>query len=552
MKKNTKKYVAIIGVLIAVILYLTIHKKQDEYIEVQQNGIVFSCESGHYNNEIKLKLKSINKGSKIIYTLNGAVPQQGSNYTMVYEKPIVVQKEMVDTSDLTYIPTTIIPKKPNFSTWLKPKKTSVKGVVVRAQVIHENGLKEAPVTKTYFIDGLNPQLPEIYLTMKQSDLFDYNTGIYIPGKHAIKGKKYSGNCFKKGKQWEKPAHMQYLSCKKKVELNQNIGVRIHGLASPAAPMKTLKLYARKKYGSNLFKFNPFPQNDIKSYKRLLLRTPYGTWDKKFFADQLVQKIVKDLNMECAASTPVTVYINGEYWGIHDMAEKIDQHYFESHFGVNKDSLDYAASAYTTEMGRADFKEVYDFAKNNDLSISENYQHITNLIDIENYIDYNVVETYLNNWDWPDNNNEKWKAEGISDKWRWIIMDMDAAFRKRKFKTLESIIDTTHKKLNHRLHSTLLQRKLLQNEEFKSKLITRYEELMSTALCPERLLSIVEEYEELYKNEIERQINRWTIPESMKMYKNKNNDIKIFIQARPKYMIEDIKDQLGVTINPVCK
>lgn len=326
------------------------------------------------------------------------------------------------------------------------------------------------------------------------------------------------------------------------------------MASPAAPMKTIKFYAKKKYGKGKFKFSPFPQQpDVKQYKRLLLRTPYSNWNKRFITDQLAQRVVENLNIECPASTPVTLYINGEYWGIHDMAEKVDQHYFKTHFNVDKDSLCYSSSAQNTDMGgKPEFSEVYAFAQNNDLSKKENYDSICEAIDIDNYIDYTVIETYLGNWDWPGNNNERWRATNISDKWRWIIIDMDGTFLKKDFPMLEKLMDTTKMKSNHRLNSTLIFRKLIQNEEFKSKLVKRYEELMSTTLCPERLLKILEEYEEMYENDIQRQIDRWTLPPSLEFYNKKNQGMKEFIRERSKFMILDIQEQLGVTISPICK
>lgn len=519
----------------------------------KKGGIIFSHESGHYNNEFELELDTKKENAEIIYTLDGSLPQKGKENTFKYESPIKIKKDFVNSSDLSYIPTTTQPEVPNYETWLKPKSNSIKGITLRSQLIFNDGKKGKLVTKTFFVDGLIPNLPEIYLTIKKEALFDNDTGIYVPGKHQIEGKKYSGNFFQRGKQWERKAHLQYLSSNFNVDLNQDIGVRTHGMASPAAPMKTIKFYARKEYGKGKFKFSPFVnQPQIKEYKRLLLRTPYSNWDKRFFNDQLVQHVTRDLDLEIAASIPVSLYINGEYWGIHDMAEKIEQHFFKSHFNANEDSLCYANSMNSNEMGKSRFKDIFNFVKKNDLSIQNNFDSVSSMIDIDNFIDYNIIETYLNNWDWPYNNNEKWRADGISEKWRWILIDMDAAFLNHKFKTIESLMDTTNEKTKAWPFSTLIFRKLIQNEQFKSKFISRYEKLMSTTLCEERLLKIVEDYEKLLEKDIDRQINRWTLPESKKRYEIKTKDIKIFIKKRRQFVIEDIKEQFGVTINPQCK
>lgn len=550
---RAKYYNLVAFILVTIIVFVSCSALNDKSEKTEYEGITFSHDSGHYKDEFKLKLSSSKKQATILYTLDGSLPIKGNKTTFEYKNPIPLKEIKISKQDLSYIPTTTQPEKPNYETWLTPKKTYNKGITVRSQLIFHNGLKNTVVTKTYFVDGLKPKLPEIYLTIDKGALFDNDTGIYVPGINQIEGKKYTGNFFKRGKEWERLAHLEYLSKEQKVKLNQNIGVRVHGMASPAAPMKTIKFYARKKYGEGKFKFSPFKQQtEIKSYKRLLLRTPYSTWNKRIIADQLAQNIVKDLDIECAASRPVSLYINGEYWGIHDMAEKIDQHFFKSHFGVHKDSLSYSTGSKKTNIGgKPEFSEVFYFAKNNDLTVKENYDSISKVIDINNFIDYTIIETYLDNWDWPGNNNERWRAPRVCDKWKWLIIDMDATFMKKDHSMLKKLMDTTDMKTEHRLNSTLIFRKLVENETFKSKLIKRYEELLSSTLCQERLLGIFEEYEELYENDIQRQIDRWTLPQSLEFYENKNEGIKEFIRERTKYIILDVKKYLGANINPIC-
>jgi len=397
-----------------------------------------------------------------------------------------------------------------------------------------------------------PNLAEIYLTIDSNSLFDTDTGIYVPGVHQKLGKKYTGNFFMRGKEWERLAHIQFLNTKQEVQIDQNIGVRVHGMASPPAPLKTLRLCARKKYGKSKFKFKPFELTEINSFKNLLLRTPYSTWNKRFFADQLGQYMIGDLNFEFAASVPVSLYINGEYWGIMDMAERMDEHYFKSHFNIDPDSLCYSEAAYKTVVGvGSDFEDVFNFAKENDLSDPENYEEISKYIDIENLIDYTVLETFLGNWDWPGNNNERWR-KGVNGKWRWVIIDLDGILLNKEFPMLKKLLDTTEMKSEHRLNTTLIYRKLIQNNEFRTNLVQRYEDLLSTTLCADRLLKIIEKYEVIYDRDIERQVNRWSLPESVEVYKEKNEKMKDFVRERAKYMVQDIEEQLGVKINPVCE
>lgn len=546
-------YLTIILVVFALFLgYSTYIEKKEG--KVKKEDIYFSHESGHYNNEFKLKLKTKKKGAKIIFTLDGSIPDIKDKNTFTYNAPIKISEVNIDSNDISFIPTTTQPETPNYETWLPPTVGISKGTPVNSRIIYDNGTMGKVVSKTFFVDDFTPNIPEIFLTIEKNALFDYDTGIYVTGKYAIDGKKYSGNFFQRGKNWERIAYFQYIDKNKNVVLDQKIGIRVHGMASPAAPQKTIKFYARKKYGKSKFKFSPFKnQPEINKYKKLLLRTPYSTWNKRFISDQIVHRIVEDMDIVCAASIPVNLYINGEFWGIHDMAEKIDDRYFKNHFGIPKDNLCYAASIHNTVMGEAfDFKDVWDFAKNNDLSIDSNYKSISNMIDINNYIDFTVIETYLNNKDWPGNNDEKWRTLNPNDKWKWLIIDMDACFINPKYQKLASILDTTKMTKAYEKNKTLIIRKLIENEEFKKLLAARYEELMSSVLCSERLLKIMEEYEAMYENSIDMHIDRWTLPSSKEVYEKKNRDVKFFMQKRTEFMVQEIKEQLGIEIYPNCK
>jgi hypothetical protein len=525
--------------------------------EVEQAGIIFSHNSGHYKGEFELKLEAVDESSTILYTLDGTLPTKGNKSTFIYKGPFLIQELEVTKDDLTYIPTTPTVDSTYHRAWKSPKKHLPKGTVVRAQVLSDANEYNSVVTKTYFADSLPPNLSEIYLTINKESFFDYDTGIYVPGANVVKGVKYSGNFFEKGKEWERRAHLEFISKSQVLELDQDIGVRIHGLDSPEAPLKSLRLYARKKYGKKSFDFEPFEQTNVSSFKRLVLRTPYSTFGQRFFADQLVQRIVSDINIECASSTPTTLYINGEYWGILDMTERIDERYFKSHFNINPDSLGYSVSAYNTKMGGSpEYYGVFQFLKQNNLSIQKNYDRISELIDIDNFIDYMIIETYLGNVDWPDNNNERWRENNTFKKWRWILIDMDAIFFYQDDQPLGRLLDRSSVKakfLTERLSDdhTLIFQKLVQNKEFKSKLILRYEELLSSTLCPERIIRIFEDYEEIYKDDIQRQIDRWGLPKSEKQYYSENKKMKERIRGRKEYMIVEIEKYLGVKINPVC-
>jgi len=106
--------------------------------EFEQGDIIFSHNSGHYHNEFLLELKPKNGEGEIYYTLDGTLPVKGRDNTFKYSGPIEIKRFFVDSTDLSFIPTTVIPDEPNYETWIPPKKGMTKGVVLRAMILLNN------------------------------------------------------------------------------------------------------------------------------------------------------------------------------------------------------------------------------------------------------------------------------------------------------------------------------------------------------------------------------------------------------------------------------
>ena len=103
-----------------------------------------------------------------------------------------------------------------------------------------------------------------------------------------------------------------------------------------------------------------------------------------------------------------------------------------------------------------------------------------------FIDYNVAQIYFDNRDWPGNNIKFWRPKTKDGKWRWLLYDTDWGFGVNaygnggnqygyEYNTLEFATSPTQTP-NHHANppwSTLLLRKLLENDEFKYDFINRF-------------------------------------------------------------------------------
>lgn len=278
------------------------------------NNLDFSHPGGFYSSAINLEITSgINQNDIIYYTKDGSMPDRNS---LVYTSPIAIYDRTSEPNVLCMIPTS-----PDFST---PGDLIFKGTVIKA-ISYNNGLPSSKVyTHSYFIHPesfARYDYPVISIAVDTFHLFNKDTGIYVPGKYFDpKDRGWTGNYFQRGKDWEREINVEFFETNGELAFSQKAGLRIHGGGTRSRQQKSLRLYARKDdYGEQYFNHQLFPQKEKNKYKRFVLRSTYGCWSNTVFKDAITSSFAIDVGIEAQYSRPAIVFINGEYWGIHTMA-----------------------------------------------------------------------------------------------------------------------------------------------------------------------------------------------------------------------------------------
>ena len=537
----------------------------DEINPVQENGIWISHKSGFYKNPLRLELKSLKAGHKIFYTLDGSEPTINATE---YLGPIIIEPD--NEKRLSYIPTTVLKGRWHLDQfiWKEPQSNPFSGKIIRCRAFDGDEPIGDISSQTYLMDSdMNEKysFPIISIITDKDNLFGYDKGIYVPGRLAdsipwtkkTDGWWPPGNYQQKGKLWERPAHIEWFEPSGESGFSINAGIRITGAVIGGFPIKSLRIVTREKYGKKQITYPVFPDLEVTSFKRLLLRNSGQDFLTTLFRDALLQSILKPLDMELQASRPSLVFINGEYWGIHNVREKIDKHYIKSHFNLKENEFDIVEVCGRKNHGdnRA-YKQLKKFIRDNDMTLLENYTHVTNQIDIDNYINHLLVELYFGNEDWPANNIKIWKPKSSSGKWRWLIFDLDISFgykslgsnSKVDFNAIEhaTAVNSTH--WSNYGCSTFMLRKLLKNTQFKSLFITRYLELSQSIFSPENIIKQIDQFESLYEVEMEEHISRWNYPKSMKYWRSQIEVMRSYARNRPKHFKQHLEEYLGVPLN----
>lgn len=498
-------------------------------MEEHWDEVSFSVPGGVYPDACEMILTAKNQENRIFYTLDGNLPNTGS---ILYTGPLVLSDALCSKTKIGKLKIS-----PDNLYYPAPERIP-EGIVIRAASFDKEGIRVSDVvTHSYFIRqlGINHgKLPIISLTAGYNDLFDYYQGILVPGvAWEPHDPDWTGNYYQRGDAWEVDANFEFYDPETQTGMNQQAGLRTHGGNSRRFPQKGFKLYAREEYGSGKFYFPFFSCQDHDSYSRLVLRPFYSSWSQVGFEDHLTQAIARNLNVDAMASRPVVVYLNGEYWGIYFLQECPDEYYISDHFGIDPGLVTMVGNWYgVPESGNpADFLNLYDFVDCQDLRIPENYQRVSEWMDIDNFIDYQLFEIFFSNYDWPANNMRCWHNPG-SGQWRWLFYDGDACLSDYRFKGFEYALDTVFDNSSTHTRATMFFRKLLTNKDFYGRFFSRLIELTNNPLTYQNIKPSYQDCIEYTCNEVKRQIDRFGFPGDYATWVDQVDRVFEFLIERP--------------------
>ena len=327
-------------------------------------------------------------------------------------------------------------------------------------------------------------LPKLEITIDEYYLWSPDSGLYVVGNDAPNW----------AQSWEHPGKIKYTE-NNYVQFNEEVGIRIKGNRSSGWAMKSFGFYFRNEYGNSVLQYPVFAESDLNLYNRLMVRNSGNDFGVTQIHDISMVSIVKDyVNFEFQEYNQCVVYLNNEYWGIYNLRELISPHHFENHFGFPKDNIDLLEGSELNPIaddGSIDnyINNVINFIDNNDLSLNNNYDHIDNIIDINSYIDYIIIQTYINNLDWPHHNIKWWKDRtNDNSKWRWIMYDTDMSFWLGGVESIW-IGDLIGERYTDE-GSFYIFNKLIKNIEFKEQFLNRYLYIIEHVFDKDRVASLI--------------------------------------------------------------
>lgn len=543
-----------------------------------------SAESGFYQNDFNVSLTAA-PGQKIYYTLDGTVPDADSS---VYSSEIKITNATANNNNYCAIPDT------SASESYIPNTNVTKGTVLKAVCISDSGIKSSVLTKTYFV-GIDiaseyNNMPVVSLNVDPDDFFGYDRGIYVKGKtyddwveqggNPMTPESWTipGNYTNKGEDWERKAKVELFENDGKLAYTQDMGVRITGNASRSQIQKSMKFYSREEYGSKNVKYVLIP--DAKKelddttvrdkYKRFTLRSGANDNGYTKFKDNYIQSMLGDRDFETQSSRPAVVFLNGEYWGVYVIQEDYSDNYIKNNYDIPADDVVIMECDYIVDEGNPEdldlYKQFIDFAKNNDLSVKENYDKINDMMDMQSFIDYYCAEIFIANQDWMNNNNNYriWRSRSVTDspyqdgKWRWMMYDTEYSlglYKEGMTYNEDSLMYALYgtNDENKATEHTVLFRSLMNNAQFRERFAVTFCDLMNANLSKDNMLNVLDEFDAVYKPVMKEQIERfgpqwiaqWMKPVT-KQYDNELVSMKRFINNRQANVYKMLTKHLGLS------
>lgn len=428
-----------------------------------------------FENEVKIKINNIDENTKTYFTINSDNPTE-NNFKY-------------DGSTLEFYENTIL-RVVNYKTGYLPSKI---------------------ITKS-FLKNINSKLDFISLTIDNKSLFDPKEGIYT---NPLKDKEVIGN-------------IEFFKFNKNI-FSQQVGVKIHGGVSRTFNQKSFRFYARDIFGTDSINSDILDFKNENVLERLILRNGGQDYYSTKLRDVLANKLSLNLKKyDVLQYKPISLFLNKEYWGLYFTKERFDDNYIRNKYNLKNEEFTILHDSGAVKHGTSSiYTDTYNFFINNDNINNINLDEINKKIDVDNFVSYVFLNTFLMNRDWVIQNILFW-YRNEDKKLIFVNNDLDATIG-----LWGSLNNHVFHDLNaNKIHLHKIFFKLMENEYFKDYYITSVYDYFNTSFKSEKMIEMFDKMVDEVKDDIPAHQARF--PESVPNWHQAVDSIRFFLQERPSY------------------
>lgn len=426
---------------------------------------VLSHERGLYSESFQLEILSATEGAGIYYTLDGEVPDANSGelYTGPLEIAASRSRAAVTLRAAAYrpgyLPSEIVTHSFIFPDDVLTQPSNPAGFpnrwsgAPRADYEMDQQVTGNPAYTESVRQGLR-SLPTLSIIARVDDVFG-SRGLYSnPGGEGVS--------------WERGCSVELVWPDGKEGFQIDCGIRILGGASRNAriPKHSFRLLFKSDYGRPRLKYQLFDESPVDCFDTLVLRANYNNswvhWDggqrrrAMLLRDQFAKDTTLDMGQPGCHGRFVHLYIGGLYWGIFNLVERPSAPFAADHMGGEKEEWDALNSGSPIDGTGAAWSQVQAAASAVGSDASRLFA-LRNQLDIENLIDYLLVNYYGANHDWDHHNWYAARHRVPGGQWRFFSWDAE--------RILEGVNDNRIS-VNNGNAPTGIHNRLRTNEEYR--------------------------------------------------------------------------------------
>ncbi len=458
----------------------------------------FSVSESWFSSPLKVKIIKSDSSQKIYYTLDGSIPTQNSE---------LYQYEEFEFN---------------------------KNTVLRSIAIKDKFLPSEITTKTFFINE-SSSLPVASIACHYQHLTnDDSTGMFDKRFEDIR----------------ESVNFEFIDNNKNLVYSSQMEMRLfgHGIARGWS-QPSLRLDTRDFLGSKNINYKFFGEGSQKNYETLRLRNSSGDWTHSFSRDVFVAELAKKIPSQISARfQPLLSFINGEFFGLYNLREHINESFLASKYNTPEDSVNIIRNFNEVTSGSVSslFKFLNYLFKSN-IEDSTVIKEIKRKLDLNNLFDYTILSLYTSNYDWPFNNIIAWNSGQYDECWRFICNDFDWSFGLDAYVTHpenDCVFRFFANKDSAGWLFSKIVSKVLENPDFKVKFLNRTADLLNTTFLSHPVKQLIDSIHNLYNREIQRQ--RAKHPDCMEFRDESHLAMLDFAERRPEILRQHFVEQFKLS------
>jgi len=345
-----------------------------------------------------------------------------------------------------------------------------------------------PTLRPKIIEGLK-QLPILSIVSDKDNFFSHENDPDRGGIYIFTGPPVGDAT---GHGWTRPTSVELFGGPQQHDLSTSCGIRLHGGHGRLAeknPKHSFRLVFKEQYGPKTLRYPLYGEDQPSKFDQLVLRCHFGNawqhWGEgnrekaQYTRDVWVRRMQRRIGRTSVNAIYAHLFLNGMYWGIYNISERVDDQFGKGHLGGKKEDIDVVkieedgGNHIEAAEGTLDVWEQMTSAVAKAGS-QEGYAKLDSLLDIDNFIDYMLINQYAGNTDWDHHN---WYAirrhnsdEKTSTGFQFLCWDSEIVF--------ENVRENNLTKNNGGSCPTGMFHSLLQNPTFAKKYQRRAKELLA--------------------------------------------------------------------------